>query len=127
MACARLAAAFAAALAVALPAASAHAAGPPAAPQNLHAFDLRADAAVTSGAPSEVRGAAVWARQAVAFGHLAQLVRPALVNGAIGVVMAPNGRLVRALRFTIAKGRITEIEVIGEPARLGELDFSIVE
>jgi len=47
MACARLAAAFAAALAVALPAASAHAAGPPAAPQNLHAFDLRADAAVT--------------------------------------------------------------------------------
>ena len=88
---------------------------------------VRADPAVTSGAPSEVRGAAVWARQAVAFGHLAQLVRPALVNGAIGVVMAPNGRLVRALRFTIANGRITEIEVIGEPARLGELDFSIVE
>jgi hypothetical protein len=46
MACARLAAAFAAALAVALPAARAHAA-PPAAPQNLHAFELRADAAVT--------------------------------------------------------------------------------
>jgi hypothetical protein len=47
MACARLAAAFAAALAVALPAARAHAAVPPAAPQNLHAFELRADAAVT--------------------------------------------------------------------------------
>jgi hypothetical protein len=47
MACARLAAAFAAALAVALPAARAHAAAPPAAPQNLHAFELRADAAVT--------------------------------------------------------------------------------
>src|SRR3954452_7726746 len=48
MACARLAAAFAAVLAVALPVASAHAAAaPPAAPQNLHAFELRADEAVT--------------------------------------------------------------------------------
>jgi len=46
MACARLAAALAAALAVALPAASAHAAAPPTAPQNLHAFSLRADEAV---------------------------------------------------------------------------------
>jgi len=88
---------------------------------------VRADAAVTSGAPTEVRGAAVWAKQAVAFGQLARLVRPALVNGSIGVVMAPRGRLVRALTFKIANGKITEIEVIGDPARLGELDLSIVE
>jgi RNA polymerase sigma-70 factor, ECF subfamily len=85
---------------------------------------VRAD---MSGAPAEVRGAAVWAKQAVAFGHLARLVRPALVNGAIGVVMAPRGRLSRALTFTIANGKITEIEVIGDPARLGELDVSIVD
>ena len=82
---------------------------------------------VPSGAPAEIRGAAVWAKQAVAFGHLARLVRPALVNGAIGVVMAPRGRLSRALTFTIANGKITEIEVIGDPARLGELDVSIVD
>jgi RNA polymerase sigma-70 factor (ECF subfamily) len=87
---------------------------------------VRADAAV-SGAPTEVRGAAVWAKQAVAFGQLARLVRPALVNGAVGVVMAPRGRLVRALTFTIANGKITEIEVIGDPARLGALDLSIVD
>ena len=49
------------------------------------------------------------------------------MNGAIGVVVAPQGRLVRALRFTIANGKITEIEVIGDPARLGELDVSIVD
>ena len=60
-----------------------------------------------SGAPAEIRGAAVWAKQAVAFGQLARLARPALVNGAIGVVMAPQGRLFRALRFTIANGKIT--------------------
>jgi len=88
---------------------------------------VRTDLTVPSGAPAEVRGAAVWAKQAVAFGHLARLVRPALVNGAIGVVMAPRGRLSRALTFKIANGKITEIEVIGDPARLGELDVSIVD
>src|ERR687895_476002 len=86
---------------------------------------VRADMAV--GAPTQIRGAAVWAKGAVAYGHLAQLTQPALVNGAIGVVVAPRGRLVRALRFTIANGKITEIEVIGNPARLGELDVSIVD
>jgi RNA polymerase sigma-70 factor (ECF subfamily) len=88
---------------------------------------VRADMPVPSGAPTEIRGAAVWAKGAVAYGHLARLTRPAFVNGAMGVVVAPQGRLVRALRFTIANGKITEIEVIGNPARLGELDVSIVE
>ena len=83
--------------------------------------------AVASGAPTEIRGAAVWAKGAIAYGHLAQLTRPALVNGAIGVVVAPRGRLVRALRFTIVNRKITEIEVIGNPARLGELDVSMVD
>ncbi len=85
---------------------------------------VRAD---MSGAPSEIRGAAVWAKGAVAYGHMARVVRPALVNGAIGLVMAPRGRLSRALTFTIADGKITEIEVIGDPARLGELEVAIVE
>ena len=88
---------------------------------------VRADMPAAAGAPSEIRGAAVWAKGAVAYGHLARLTQPALVNGAIGVVVAPRGRLVRALRFTIANGKITEIEVIGNPARLGELDVSLVD
>jgi RNA polymerase sigma factor (sigma-70 family) len=87
--------------------------------------DLVVRADMAAGAPTEIRGAAVWAKGAVAHGHLAQLTRPALVDGAIGVVVAPQGRLVRALRFTIANGKIREIEVIGNPARLGELDVAI--
>jgi RNA polymerase sigma-70 factor (ECF subfamily) len=79
------------------------------------------------GAPGEIRGAAVWAKGAVAYGHMARVVRPALVNGAIGLVMAPRGRLSRALTFTIANGRITAIEVIGNPARLAELDVAIID
>ncbi len=77
--------------------------------------------------PSEIRGAAVWAKGAVSYGHLARLTRLALVDGGIGLVVAPQGRLVRALRFTIADGKITEIEVIGNPARLGELEVAIVD
>jgi RNA polymerase sigma factor (sigma-70 family) len=88
---------------------------------------VRADMPVPAGAPAEIRGAAVWAKGAIAYGHLARRTQPALVNGAIGVVVAPGGRLVRALRFTIANSKITEIEVIGNPARLGELDVLIVD
>jgi RNA polymerase sigma-70 factor (ECF subfamily) len=82
---------------------------------------------MAAGAATEIRGAAVWAKGAVAYGHLARLTQPALVNGAIGVVVAPQGRLTRALRFTIVNEKITEIEVIGNPARLGELDVSVVD
>src|SRR5688572_6402941 len=89
--------------------------------------DLVVRADMAAGATTEIRGAAVWAKGAVAYGHMARLTQPALVNGAIGVVVAPRGRLVRALRFTIANGKITEIEVIGNPARLGGLEVSIVD
>jgi len=85
---------------------------------------VRAD---MSGTPTEVRGAAVWAKGAVAYGHLARLTQPALVDGTIGVVVAPQGRLVRALRFTIVDTKITEIEVIGNPTRLGELDVETID
>jgi RNA polymerase sigma factor (sigma-70 family) len=85
---------------------------------------VRAD---ISGAPAEIRGAAVWAKGAVTYGHMVRLTQPALVDGAVGVVVAPQGRVVRALRFTIAGGRITEIEIIGNPARLGELEVSLAD
>jgi RNA polymerase sigma-70 factor (ECF subfamily) len=88
---------------------------------------VRADLGVAP--PTEIRGAAVWAKGAIAFAHLARASQPApaLVDGAIGVVMAPRGRLFRALRFTIANGKITELEIIGNPARLAALELAILE
>ena len=75
------------------------------------------------GAPREVRGARTWAKGALAFSRHARFARPALVNGAVGVVMAPRGRLVRALSFTITRGKIVQIDVIAPrappPARSG--------
>ena len=89
--------------------------------------DLVVRTDLAAGAPAEISGASAWAKQAVGFAHLARLVRPALVNGAIGLVMAPRGRLSRALTLKIANGKIFEIEVIGDPARLGALDVSSVD
>ncbi len=82
---------------------------------------------MAAGAPTEVHGAAAWAKGAVAYGQLARLVRPAVVNGAIGLAMTQQGRVVRALTFEIVDGKIAEIEVIGNPARLGELEVSFVD
>jgi hypothetical protein len=42
------------------------------------------------------------------------------------VVLAPGGRLVRALTFTFADNRMTRVEVIGDPARLRELDIAVL-
>jgi RNA polymerase sigma factor (sigma-70 family) len=85
---------------------------------------VRADIA---GTQTETRGAEVWAKGAVAYGHLARLTQPALVDGAIGVVVAPQGQLVRVLRFTIVDGKIAGIEIIGNPARLADIDVSLID
>ena len=86
-------------------------------------FVMRADASV-AGTASEVRGAEAWAKQAVAFARGLQFVHPIVVNGAPGLVFAPRGRLIRALRFDIVNDRIAAVEVIGDPERLRTLELS---
>jgi RNA polymerase sigma factor (sigma-70 family) len=88
---------------------------------------VRAEIPGATGASTEIRGAAVWAKGAVGYGHLARNVRPALVNGAIGLILGAQGRLSRALTFTIANGKISGIEIIGDPARLGQLEVSALD
>jgi RNA polymerase sigma-70 factor (ECF subfamily) len=87
---------------------------------------VRADMGAPGG-PTEMRGAAAWAKGAVAYGHLAQLTEPALVDGAVGVVVAPHGKVTRALRFTIENGRIVELEVLGNASRLLELNVERID
>ncbi|HXN78953.1 MAG TPA: sigma-70 family RNA polymerase sigma factor [Candidatus Dormibacteraeota bacterium] len=86
---------------------------------------LRADdAAVKAGAPNVVRGAMPVAET---FSGRARAARLALVNGATGAVWAPGGRPRVVFGFTIAGGKITGIDLIADPARLGELDVKILE
>jgi hypothetical protein len=55
------------------------------------------------------------------FAHLARSAEVALVDGMPGIVVAPRGRLFAALRLKIGHGRITEIDVIADPAVLDQL------
>jgi RNA polymerase sigma-70 factor, ECF subfamily len=84
------------------------------------------EAAARPGAPREIRGAQNWARGAVAFASMVKFVEPALVNGSVGLVWAPRGRLLRVLMFSFQAGRIARAEIIADPARLGELDLAVL-
>jgi RNA polymerase sigma factor (sigma-70 family) len=86
---------------------------------------LRMDrAAVPAGAASEIRGATTVADRAVKGG--ARAARAALVDGAVGVVVAPRGRLLMVLRFTLAGGKIVAIDTVADPERLRQLDLAML-
>jgi len=88
---------------------------------------VRADGAASpTGAPREVHGAGTAARGATQFSQYAQFVLAAFVDGEVGLLWAPNGRLRRALKMRIVGERIVEIEMVAEPARLRELDLAVV-
>jgi RNA polymerase sigma-70 factor (ECF subfamily) len=80
-----------------------------------------------TGNVREVRGARTWASGAVAFAKLATSMAPALIDGSVGLVMAPKGRLFRALLFTFEGGRIARAEVITDRARLEALDLAAID
>ena len=46
----------------------------------------------------------------------------ALVNGTPGAVWAPGGRLRVVFTFAIAREETVEVELLADPARLGQLD-----
>jgi RNA polymerase sigma-70 factor (ECF subfamily) len=82
----------------------------------------RADAAALPvGAPLEVRGARAMAQETQVFGKRAHFAETALVDGAVGVVVAPRGRLVLALAVTIEGNRVAGYDVIADPVRLASL------
>lgn len=66
--------------------------------------------------------------QAVAkqFAGRAQGARPVLVNGSVGVIVAPRGRLLFVLELTVADGKITEIDMIANQARIRQLDLTVL-
>jgi RNA polymerase sigma factor (sigma-70 family) len=90
---------------------------------------LRVDRGVTRlGASQEVRGAEAVAAQALTYGPQGlRFARPALVNGTAGFVVAPRGRPVAVAGFTVSDGRIVEIDVLADRARLRELDLTVLD
>ena len=87
---------------------------------------LRADGGAV--APSRVvRGAAPVAEQSLAFerARVAGDARPAVVNGAAGVVWATRGRPFSVVAFTVRSGKIAAIDILADPTRLDQLDLDV--
>ncbi|GAA1182884.1 sigma-70 family RNA polymerase sigma factor [Streptomyces rhizosphaericus] len=88
----------------------------------------RADrAALPEGVPTVARGARAVAEETRGFAPRARFAEPALVNGSVGVVVAPRGRLLLALTVTVEDGRIAAYEVIADPARLSRLELGLLD
>ncbi|HEU5421453.1 MAG TPA: sigma-70 family RNA polymerase sigma factor [Streptosporangiaceae bacterium] len=88
----------------------------------------RADAAaLPAGRPLEVRGARAVAGEIAAFGRNARFADVALVDGSVGIVVAPRGQLLLVLAVTVAgDGRIAGYELIADPARLRQLTLAVL-
>jgi len=89
---------------------------------------LRSDpGAVPPGFSRETRGANAVLKRALIGARHARISQPALVDGTVGLVIAPRGRLLRVLTFTIAGSKIAEMEVIAAPERLRRLHLAVLE
>jgi RNA polymerase sigma factor (sigma-70 family) len=89
---------------------------------------LRADLGpVPVGGPTELRGAATIAGQALTYSRLGLHIRPALINGTAGGVSTLDGRPFSVGAFTIKGGKIAEIYILADPERLRRLDLTILD
>jgi len=89
---------------------------------------LRADGGAVKGMSRFVRGAQAVMAQAAAFSKLGLSSQVALVNGNIGIVARlPDGRVLSVIGFTIADGKVVEMDILADPDRLGRLDLSAIE
>jgi RNA polymerase sigma factor (sigma-70 family) len=88
--------------------------------------ELRIDGGVLRAEASLVlHGADAVASHAATYSKLYPFVRPALVNGAAGAVVAPRGRLFSVMGFTVSGGRITAIDALVDPERLAQLELDL--
>jgi RNA polymerase sigma factor (sigma-70 family) len=91
---------------------------------------LRLDAGSRHPAASlAIHGAAAVARQALtglSSALPAVQLRPALVNGAAGVVVTMGGRAITVIGFTVANGKIVEIDAVADPDRVPKIAAAVL-
>jgi RNA polymerase sigma-70 factor (ECF subfamily) len=75
----------------------------------------------------EVQGAAAVAGQAAAYSQLGLVIKPALINGAVGVVATRDGQPFSVGAFTVRHGRIAEMDWLADAERLREFDLTILD
>jgi RNA polymerase sigma factor (sigma-70 family) len=82
--------------------------------------------ATAAGSPTTIRGAHAVAANARAFSANARFAEPALVDGAVGIVVAPKGKLALVLRFSVVGDKISEIDIDADPQRLRAFDLRVL-
>ncbi|HYN93306.1 MAG TPA: sigma-70 family RNA polymerase sigma factor [Pilimelia sp.] len=88
---------------------------------------LRADGGTARARQTVViHSAGAVAAQAATASRLAAFVRPALINGAAGVVVVAGGRVLSVMAFTVARGRVIAIDVLLDPERLATVDLALL-
>ncbi|QIS04008.1 sigma-70 family RNA polymerase sigma factor [Nocardia brasiliensis] len=83
-------------------------------------------AALLAGMAEIVRGAQAVARETVLLQRRSQVATLAVVDGAVGILVAPRGKLLLALTVTVRAGRVAGYTVIADPARLRALDLAVL-
>jgi RNA polymerase sigma factor (sigma-70 family) len=79
------------------------------------------------GGSREIRGAAAVAGQAANYAQIGLDIRPALINGVAGAVAFRHGQPFSIGAVTVRNGKIVELDFLGDPERLRELDLTILD
>jgi len=82
--------------------------------------------ALPKGRATLVRGRDAVAREMLVLGKRARFAEPALVDGKMGAVVAPNGQLRLILAIEIRDGRVAGYEVIAAPDRLESVEIAVL-
>ena len=85
---------------------------------------LRAD--LGAAGSREVRGVEAVIGQAMFYSQLGLVMKPALINGAVGLVTTRDGQPFSIGAFTVRRGRIVGMDWLADPARLRELDLTVL-
>jgi RNA polymerase sigma factor (sigma-70 family) len=89
---------------------------------------LRANGGDAPNRPTVVlNGAQTVAGQAVLAQRFAPFARPALINGAAGVVAATGKKVFAVMAFTVVNGKIVEIDILYDPKRVEDLDLTVLD
>lgn len=83
--------------------------------------------ATLAGTPTTIRGARSVAANARVFSANARFAELAVVDDAVGIVVAPNGELATVLRFTVIGELITEIDIAADADRLRRFNLAVLD
>ncbi|MFI6169570.1 sigma-70 family RNA polymerase sigma factor [Nocardia sp. NPDC051052] len=83
-------------------------------------------AVLPAGLSAVARGATRVAKETVLLQRRSRAATLALVNGSVGILVAPRGTLLLAITVTVRDDRVAGYEVIADPARLRELDLAVL-